>query len=69
MIFPKTKAPERVHLKNDETMFLPVGKSDAPSARCVLWHVADKKCHYERKQGYPTGTQYPVGSPITLALR
>ena len=31
-----------------------------------LWHVADKKCHYERKQGYPTGTQYPAG---TLSMK
>ena len=65
MFFPKQKHPLRVLLKSDETMFLPQAKAMHLRRDVCLWHVADKKCYCEWKQGYPASTQYPAGTPIT----
>ena len=48
--------------KSDDTMFLPVGKSDAPcGAMCAFGTLRIYICHCEASTGAPAGYCVPVG--------
>ena len=62
------ESPGRAPCKSDETMFLPVGKSDvAFGAMCVFGTLWIKNCYCERKNGDPAGYCVPVGKRSTQA--